>query len=91
MDTELLITTIREPFDAKGERQPSMFELILVDQINDIIKPAIHHTLVTVADSIAGPLHPTSAILQERLGELCNFLILLAQWFCVRTHGGKYL
>lgn len=88
MDADILISTIRDADsgDAGGacEHLPSLFEVILVDQIDAMLKPAFHHGIVAVHDSLPLSLQTLAEVLRSRWEDLYNLLIIVLQWFCIR-------
>ena len=92
MDPDLLIATIRDPVGARGgERLPSLFELLLVDQIDGMLRPALRHGLVSLCDSAPSAIaaSPLLATCHARSEELCRLALLAAQWVCVRSYGAS--
>ena len=88
MDTDILISTIRGADSGDtgsvGEQLPSVFEAILVDQIDAMLKPAFHHGIVAVHDSLPLSLQTLASMLRSRWEDLYNLLLILVQWFCIR-------
>jgi hypothetical protein len=88
MDTDLLISTISDGQDIGNvERLPSFFEIILVDKINDMLKPAIRHIFTVMEESLPASLIPISSSLRSYSDESCKILVMLIQWVCIKRHG----
>jgi hypothetical protein len=85
METETLITLIRDADQQDhGEHLPSFFEIILVDNIDSMIKPAFHHGIEALHDSLPISWQNFASFLRSRWNDMYNIMILVAQWFFIR-------
>jgi len=86
METDILISTIRDSGEVsgRGEHLPSLFEIILVDQIDAMLKPAFHHGIVALHDSLPLSLQAVASLLRARWEDLYNMVIIVLQWLFIR-------
>jgi len=92
MDPDILIATIREggaTGASGGERLPSLFEVLLVGQIDGMVRPAVLHGFRSLCDGAPAASLPLLAAFRTRSDELCRLLVMAAQWACVRAHGAS--
>jgi len=86
METGILISTIRDSGEHNGpsEHLPSLFEIILVDQIDAMLKPVFHHGIIAVHDSLPLSLQSFASLLRARWEDLYNTLVIVLQWIFIR-------
>ena len=92
MNTEVLIATVREDARSVGiaERLPSLFEVVLVEQINGMMKPAFHQLVTSALDSIPESQGALSRMLLGMWEELYDVVNLALQWQSIRGSGSSF-
>ena len=88
MNTDILISTIRD--DESGtqrESLPSFYEIILVDQIDNMLKPAFRQFLDVALDSFPVSMIDFIQAIREYWEELYDIIILVVQIQLIRHQG----
>ncbi len=86
--TNLLVSTIRgEDSSTTQESLPSLYEVVLVDQIEAMLKPTFRQILSAVTELIPASMFEWRHSIQERWEELYDVIILVVQYHLIRTQG----
>ena len=86
--TNVLVSTIRgESSGTSHESLPSLYEVILVDQIDAMLKPAFRQFLSAATELIPASLFEWRHSMQEHWEEIYDVIILVVQYRLIRTQG----
>ena len=88
MNTDILISTIRdEEGGLQRESLPSFYEIVLVDQIDNMLKPAFRQLLDATLESLPASMIELVASIREYWEELYDIIILVVQIRLIRSQG----
>ena len=86
--TNILVSTIRgEDLSTTQESLPSLYEVLLVDQIDRMLKPTFRQILSAITELIPASVFELRHSIQEHWEELYDMIILIVQYRLIRTHG----
>ena len=86
--TNILVSTIRgEDLSTTQESLPSLYEVLLVDQIDRMLKPTFRQILSAITELIPASVFELRHSIQEHWEELYDMIILIVQYRLIRTYG----
>ena len=88
MNTDILISTIRDdPQELQRESLPSFYEIVLVDQIDNMLKPAFRQLLDATLEALPASMIEFVVSIREYWEELYDIIILVVQIRLIRSQG----
>jgi hypothetical protein len=90
MNTDILLSTLQDGRDSSGaslERLPSFYEIIIVDQIDAMLKPAFRQFLNAVLESMPSSMVELMQLLREHWEEVYDLLLLVVQLKLIKSQG----